>query len=293
MSVPRFLQEAGVNVLTEKDATLITPALAESLIGRNERNRIVRVPRVETLALAMTRGEWRFNGDSISIGTDGLLKDGQHRLHACLKSGVSFLAFVVLVEPEAQMTMDVGFKRQWGDELRMRGEKYYSDVAATCVLLWNWEQRGWPSAQNTTVPATFKQLDDLLERRPSLRDSVARTAKKSMRVWGTPSFLAAHHYIFVQAEPEDGEIFFRRLENGSDEEGQGLPEGDPIHTLRERLIVEKAGKRGQLHARLRSFWFHRAFKAWINGERLLRLQVSGTRTTFPTVDPVSMDERET
>ncbi len=46
-------------------------------------------------ANAMKSGEWKYNGESIKVCTDGSLLDGQHRLEACIESGVTFDTLLV------------------------------------------------------------------------------------------------------------------------------------------------------------------------------------------------------
>ena len=67
----------------------ITPEIAEEMLKKNTRNRHVNKQRVLVYAKAMTEGTWALSTDAIGFDTDGVLINGQHRLLAVVKSGVT------------------------------------------------------------------------------------------------------------------------------------------------------------------------------------------------------------
>jgi hypothetical protein len=73
----------------------ITPERAKQLWEMRAQNRPVRQPAVARLASDMARkGGWEVNGETIKIGPDGRLIDGQHRIAACILAGFAFVTFV-------------------------------------------------------------------------------------------------------------------------------------------------------------------------------------------------------
>jgi hypothetical protein len=57
-------------------------------------------------------GSFSLTGDTIKFGTDGLLKDGQNRLAAVVRSGVSLSTHTVFgIEPLLFDRMDIGKNR--------------------------------------------------------------------------------------------------------------------------------------------------------------------------------------
>lgn len=68
---------------------IISPELAKTLLEANTHNRAVSNVRVDSMARNMAAGEWKLTPETISFGTDGVLLNGQHRLKAVVKSGVS------------------------------------------------------------------------------------------------------------------------------------------------------------------------------------------------------------
>lgn len=106
----------GVTVSIER----ITPSVAQSMLGANTHNR--NANRFEAISKALKNGEWSLNGASIVFSDDGVLLDGQHRLMACVKTGIAFDTIVVRgIGQRQQMTMDVGTKRKVADFLKLDG----------------------------------------------------------------------------------------------------------------------------------------------------------------------------
>lgn len=66
----------------------VTPEIAEAILAKNTRNRKLSKTLVNAYASDMINGNWNENtASAIAIGSDGVLCDGQHRLHAVIKSG--------------------------------------------------------------------------------------------------------------------------------------------------------------------------------------------------------------
>jgi hypothetical protein len=92
----------------------ITPEwAAKTLAEKNTRNRPISRPHVEALANEIRRGAWQVNGDTIKLSPDGQLIDGQHRLAAVVKAGVSIQSFVVEgISFDVFHTIDTRLKRR-------------------------------------------------------------------------------------------------------------------------------------------------------------------------------------
>lgn len=68
---------------------LVTPALAAEWLKSNTNNRVVSVRGVKALAAEITGGRWRVTHQGIAFDADGVLLDGQHRLHAIIDAGIA------------------------------------------------------------------------------------------------------------------------------------------------------------------------------------------------------------
>lgn len=91
----------------------ITPEIAAQLLKTNiERNRTISVGRVAMYEHDMLSGKWTENGETIKIDNEGRLIDGQHRLKAIERSGVTLWLWVAQgVTPESFENIDVGLSR--------------------------------------------------------------------------------------------------------------------------------------------------------------------------------------
>lgn len=91
----------------------ITPEVATQLLATNiDRNRRVNVARVEMYEHDMLTGKWIDNGATIKIDSEGRLIDGQHRLRAIERGGITLWMWVARgLSPDAFETIDVGFAR--------------------------------------------------------------------------------------------------------------------------------------------------------------------------------------
>ena len=95
---------------------LITPSIADGMLKLNVSNRRQRRWWAEALAAAMRRGEWKATHQGIAFSISGKLIDGQHRLMAIVKSGISQLMLVVYDVPDdAFSVLDIGVKRTISD----------------------------------------------------------------------------------------------------------------------------------------------------------------------------------
>jgi hypothetical protein len=238
----------------------ITPAMAQYILENgNTKNRPMNKHHVDSLAKEMSRGKWALNGDTICMN-QGQLIDGQHRLAAVVKSGVSIQTFVVEGVPfDVFQTKDVGKRRFCRDTYLIRGEENPKALAAAINLLTRYYTK---RVMTGAFGITQSDLDEMLEQHPKLRESVAiRLPKKSIIPRGV---LHVSHYLFSQKDPVLANEFVEKLIQGAD-----LIKGTPIHMLRERLVSNASAK-----AKLPdNYVFGLTVKAW-NAVRLgLRIGV--------------------
>ena len=115
----------------------ITPQEAEKLLRRNSVNRSLNKMTVDRYASDMVSGEWKLNGEAIITNGNGELKDGQHRLTACVKAAVPFdTLFVTGVPNDAMGTIDSGQSRSLADVLTLQGYSHQDAVSVASALKW-------------------------------------------------------------------------------------------------------------------------------------------------------------
>src|SRR5271166_3173349 len=72
----------------------ISPAKAKKFLAKNTSNRRVRATWVQKLTRMILDGSWIITHQGIAIDTDGVLRDGQHRLMAITKANKSVKMWV-------------------------------------------------------------------------------------------------------------------------------------------------------------------------------------------------------
>lgn len=109
----------------------ITPKKANHYLSMNTQNRRVNPDRVLEYARIMQEGQWKFNGDTIKVSKSNVLLDGQHKLLAIKKSGVS-LPFIVITDLDDDVfsTLDQGMKRTFAQLLSIQGIQNSTRLAA-------------------------------------------------------------------------------------------------------------------------------------------------------------------
>ena len=114
----------------------ITPAIAEQMLERcNTNNRPLNQAKVDSYTDQMLRGLWKKTAQTVSISTDSRLNNGQHRLHAIIKSGMPLDMFVVFGEDrDAFLVTDVQRPRSAGDALHIAGFNGVNHLAAAARL---------------------------------------------------------------------------------------------------------------------------------------------------------------
>lgn len=109
---------AGIKGIQQCDVETIGPHEAAIILAHNTGNRRVRKAVVDSMASDMVAGLWKLTHQGIAIAHDGRLLDGQHRLHAVIKSGARIATMVFRgCDPDAFDVMDRGIRRTLPDVL--------------------------------------------------------------------------------------------------------------------------------------------------------------------------------
>lgn len=203
----------------------ITPDEAAKLLENNPANRPLKAGYVSAIARDMAAGRWQLNGDAIRLNCDGSLIDGQHRLSACVASGVPFTTIVISGLPaDVRATIDGGAKRTHGDRLAMLGVANANTVSSIARLI-----AGIATGQGRRISLTSQELDAVIAANPGIHQS-ASICHKAFRAMG--SVLGAIHCIghaTGHGEKADAYVDVFRT---------GIPSymGCAAHALRERMI---------------------------------------------------------
>lgn len=204
----------------------ITPEWAKRVIEtQNTKNRAINQLHVKRLAKAMTDGVWIENGDTICFSGDTLV-DGQHRLHAVVKSDIPIKCLVVYgLRAEAFETKDIGKRRSHSDTLSSIGQKNANRLGAALTLI------GKYMSGNAELNVTYtnQEILGLLDQYPDLPESISSTLKRSPIL--IPSVMDVCFYLFKKKDPKLADEFMEKVVSGA-----SLNEGSPWLTLRELLM---------------------------------------------------------
>jgi len=256
---------------------VITPEIAREYLGYNTRNRNISVRHVDFLAKAMTDGTWDVNGDSIRFAGDMLL-DGQHRLMACINSGVSFTTLVIRgLDASTFDTIDIGKKRSAGDTLSVLGVKNsLGHAGALAVII-----RTMSRKSEASVKITNKDIEVAYELYDGLGEHVYYATSGRSSTPMSFSHRAAFRYMFSVVDECAAHDFFDKIDTGV-----GLENDSPELALRNRMLASNASK-----SRIRRPYIEALIiKAWnykFNGRTVKALRYrteGGNAEEFPVID---------
>lgn len=214
----------------------ITPDIATQMLLHNHHNRNLKERAIAQYIRDMDAGRWELNGESIIIAESGELMDGQNRLHAVVRSGVTIWSVVVRGIPD-NLFKSVGraTKRTISDGLVIGGEAQGALLASVASHIWRYEE--FPDRFASSYVPTPSEIDDLLAKQPGIRDSIVFTSRN--KVSGlVQSRAGALYYLFSQIDKDDADDFFSALSTGAN-----LGPENPILRLREWLVNNLANKR--------------------------------------------------
>lgn len=265
-------------------AVMLTPRMAKELLARNTHNRKIAQTRVSIWAEAMKRGEWTLNGQPIVIAKDGTVLDGQHRLLACVQSGVTIPAIIIKgVEQDAQYTMDTGKARTLSDVLSLKGEKNATNLAAIITGLVRYEKYTPVTAfgSGSSYPVTNGECLEYLRQHPEVRDTVNIVKPASRNAYISQKCLGILYTKFNEAGPYYSDDFLNYLASGQD-----LPAGHPILTLRNALQRIHDSIHGKPNYIFIAAITIKTWNAYINGKSMkqLKFRLGGAKETFPTIE---------
>jgi len=156
MNAPKF--HAGQIPGTDWFASMqtITPQMAAAFLSNNGGNRKIRKGAVAKYAAIIGDGNWRRTPEAVIFDKDGVLMNGQHRMSAIVKSGVSVDMLVITnVERDAFPALDRGVSRTTADATGL--PKKLVETARWCELV-----RGTHQSQMTDdlIARTAEVLDE-------------------------------------------------------------------------------------------------------------------------------------
>lgn len=255
----------------------ITPADAARYLANMNNPRRLRPAKVAFYAKDMAAGRWEVGTSAIKFDSSGMLRDGQHRLQACILADAPFRDVVYRnVTDAAVANTDRGMVRQWADTLHGRGISNTHATQAAVSLGWRWDE----GSLFDTVAPTIAEMEDWLVDNPTVIDAVTEGLRIRSHIGGRTSiygaFLNRTHAIDLDASDR----FVEALVTGAN-----LAADDAAKRLRDRLLGHAHfGIKSRSTQAVELAVFCKAWNAWITGKPMRQLHFRwgpSMREAFP------------
>lgn len=214
---------------------IVGPDMAEAMLERNSDDEWHNRPGSEKGILrysrAMQRG-WKLTGEPIIFSKSGRLLNGQHRLMASARSGVTFETLVVFgIDDDAFKFMDIGVSRTAGHIFAIEDIPNYNIAAAIARLLFGymassaWEGRS-AEVENDTVLSFYYE-------HPRIQDSIVAARKLYQDRLMPYRWAGLCHYVCAAKNRGEADQFFEQVATGIGFSNKN----SPAYKLRAKLLA--------------------------------------------------------
>lgn len=260
---------------------LIGPETAQQYLALNTENRPLRPTHVNRMAQDMRDGKWNFTGEPICFREgDGVLMNGQHRLHAVIASGetVQFMVVRGLAE-DAWATMDRGMKRTTGDEFSRLGVSNATQAAAATRLLHRYFNAEW-SKDYRSDDAELSRF--YAEEHPGLMDHLPQARRFCNEVPIPMSVANVALYLSHLADVSRVGLDIQQWEEQVIL-GVGSTSSDSPALQLRRNLARRKQRNQRTPQRLALGLYARAWTAWVQGKPVQLLRFADT-DAFPRIE---------
>jgi len=242
-----------------------SPKLAEHVLTKlNLNNRPMKHAKIKKYADDLGEGLWGITGDTIKFGADGLLKDGQNRLSACVRAGRSMATHVVFgINPQLFARMDIGKNRTGADVFSIAGISYANHVSA--AVRWLLILTGGDPSDRGAQFSNEELLSAYREKFDAERlDRSIQSALEVRRACHHPAGpLAALHYLFSGRDQKKADAFFEEWASG-----RGNRVRAPSRYLQRRLVEIANASNNRIHENVRNALIIKAWNAYLAGRTI-------------------------
>jgi hypothetical protein len=260
---------------------VLTPEIAEFLIGRNTSNRQVNKPTLERYVRDIKAG-WKHNGDTIKISIDVILLDGQHRCLAVIETGISIEAAISYgLESEVFDTIDTGRARTTADVFYIAGIENNTRMAAMTKFVMNFKKgcyefaaRGYSRGKLSITNGDAREFCQA--NLNSMQESYYYGFNKDNKIV-SGTILASLHYIFKEKNKFYADNFCKSLADGI-----GLAKDSPVYVLRNKLIQDSRLKR-KMNIYEKVGIICKAWSYYIKNKKIKNLNYDTSSEEFPKI----------
>ena len=273
-------------VITSREGRMrvidFSPKLAEYVLTElNLKNRPTKPGKIKAYVADLEANMWGLTGDTIKFGRDGLLKDGQNRLAACVRANKILRTHVVFgIDPRLFSRMDIGKNRNGADVFNIAGVSYANHVSVTVrwLLILTSEEPGNRGAQFSNeelLTAYREQFDsDRIEESIVCALDVRKTCHHPVGP------LAALHYLFADKDHAKADAFYEEWSTGRAKKARA-----PSRYLQNELMRLIRDSNGRLHENVRNALIIKAWNAYVENRSVTKAEMShGVSDPMPEIE---------
>lgn len=258
---------------------LVTPEAAQAYLLKNSLNRPLSDKLVERYARDMREGKWKGStSETIKFSKFGELLDGQHRLMAIIRSGLSF-SFLMARDLDKDIfdVIDTGRIRTTRDIFGIERIKNWNQVPAIITLYVILKAGASLALGKRDVGITNSDILALYHKRPDFWQEVCRQSAVWYDAFSkvcSASFLGGFYCLFYDLNPTDATTFMEQLCSGIN------VDNNTIHLLRKRLIENRTGTKKHTRQYIRAVTI-KAWNCFRDGREIGKLSFDKDREDYP------------
>lgn len=200
---------------------IITPEVAIELLQKNNSNRKLDKVRVLLYTKQMKEGKWKEDtAETIKFSKNGVLLDGQHRLEAIVKSGVTqTMWFASDMDESVFDVLDTGKSRSAGDVFSALKIKNYYEVAATISAYHLLNNNLVVCGASKSTKLTNAEILEIYNESPEYWQTVIKFSinwNKQFSKILPISFIGSHYALVNDIDSNDALLFFNQLCYGTE-----------------------------------------------------------------------------
>ena len=248
--------------------TKITPKIAKELLLKNTINRPVNESNLYFFVDEIKSGRFVYNGQTIVISDTDKLLDGQHRLLACIETGIDIEVEVIKGVPEDVFhSMDSGRPRKASDTFSSMGIKNHNVMSSSTRKIIEGLDLKKRSKNGAVIKISTKQLLDFYYKEELKINSLYKLIFPlySSQKLLPPSFSIALAFLLNDKVGDHrGQEFIRQIFTGKKEN----PSSNAPIVVRDRLIKDLLSTKGKLTLSNKRNLILNCFDKYIKGQNI-------------------------
>lgn len=225
---------------SQTECVYITPAIAKKWLVKNTKNRPLAAQKLAELKQVLELGLFTVNGETIKFDEDGVLRDGQTRLHAIAETGIAAWCWVCTkISRECFDTIDQGRARNLGQLLAVRQKRNYNNLAMAIKIVYQFSEE-IAHEPGGFVPRIGLQI---IEAKPEIEVSLDFVTQHGIRDAYSAGTAGGLHYLMRQVDQELADRYWEAL-------GTGVitNQRSPLKAVRDTLLTNKMANGDNKHS---------------------------------------------